>query len=172
MALILVTHLTTSIFLMSYANTMFLSLQNVIHIVLLAILFVSSATLPLHPQPTPLHLMRSSSFDVRARVRVVTVALGFCFIMSLAQCGSPSTSSSPLLQVVEKTSQIYEYLTVLVLLGSSLIWASPAQQQALLMAHVVCLLSQQWLLDDLWQLLSNFLAILIGILGATQALPK
>ena len=126
--------------MLKYANRSMLGLQCIIYVGLLVPLLWNLATaVPI--SPVPLYKLRSSSFDHRKRLPIPTVAITFNFFMRLFRLidiafgsGREVNSSSAIFQIISETAT-NQSLWVTLILGMSIVLATPQQHRLMLLGH-------------------------------------
>ena len=181
-SVLMLNYVSTGIFAIDLLNKPMASLQCIIFLVLLAISLHHLTTATVIPLPSQL---RSTSFDMRRRLPIASVAVGIQCLLSMMRVsemtlgrgrqGYIGDSTSPVYQIISSASVNDMFFTSLIM-GIYFMIGTVKQQKALLMGQTIALFVSQALLAGTQgdriepeQIkaggVATFFSILIAILG-------
>ena len=181
-SVLMLNYVSTGVFAIHLLNKPMASMQCVIFMVMLAISLHHLTTSTVIPLPSQL---RSTSFDMRRRLPISSVAVGVQCLLSMMRVsemtlrngrqGYIGDSSSPVYQIISSAAVNDMFFTALIL-GIYFMIGTVEQQKALLMAQIIALFISQallagsqgdWIEPEQVKAggVATFFSILIAILG-------
>lgn len=180
---IMLSHLSSGIFMIEQLNKPMAALQVLIYFGLLStITYITATASPLTPLPTEL---RSSSFDSRKKLPISSTSLGILFLLSLIRIIDMTFGTGQDTYLGDASSTLYKCISsaatsqmmwCTLILGYSIFLASAEQQKGVLIGQVIALFLSQCMLTgeqggkiEASQVqvgvIATFGSIVVGLLG-------
>ncbi|GAX29530.1 hypothetical protein FisN_36Hh024 [Fistulifera solaris] len=181
---LILSYLSTGVFLLDHINKAIAGVQLAFYMVLLVVIIQHQSTAPFQV-PLPAQL-RSSSFDFRKQFPIATVAVGLQCVLSLFQVWDMTFGNGRYYYLGDLSGSIFnsishaavtQMLWVTLILGFSVLLATPEQQKSLLKGEafslfitLVLLSGEQGSKMDLTQTraacVGTFFSMLIALFGS------